>query len=89
MSRTHTPYAPLDNCPPGVQPQIEVNGFSFCFHHGEEYCGSCTSDFRCGNNMTILDGLDEIVGENLSDVSGFLYFSFIVPLTLFYRIVSL
>jgi len=72
MSRTNTPYAPLENCPPGVQPNIYVNGFCFCFHHGEEYCHRCTYDFRYSNNMTIQDDLDEIIGERLSDVCAIL-----------------
>ena len=72
MSRTNTPYAPLENCPRGVQPNIYVNGFCSCFHHGEEYCNPCTYDFRYLNNMTIQDDLDEIIGKRLTDVRGIL-----------------
>jgi len=67
-----TPFAPLDNYPPGIQQNIYVNGFCFCFHHGEEYCYPCTYDFRALNNMTIQDDLEEIIGERLSDVREFL-----------------
>ena len=74
MSRNKTPYEPCENSPPGVQPHIYVNGFCFCFHHGEEYCLRCFFDFRSVNNIWIEDDLDndfdEIISERRSDVPG-------------------
>ena len=84
MSPTYAPYPPLDNCPPGVQPHICVNGFSFCFRHGEEHCIRCPFEFRYMNNLIIQDDLEEIISERLSDVRRMLVFSFIASPTLFF-----
>ncbi|KIM47354.1 hypothetical protein M413DRAFT_423142 [Hebeloma cylindrosporum] len=68
MSEIRTPYAPLENSLRGARPHIYVNGFCFCFHHGEEFCNPCTLDFRALNNVTIQDDLeDENMARNLSD----------------------
>ena len=84
MSPTYAPYPPLDNCPPGVQPHICVNGFSFCFRHGEEHCIRCPFEFRYMNNFIIQDDLEEIISERLSDVRRMLVFSVIASPTLFF-----
>ena len=82
MNRNKTPYAPVTY--PGVQPNIYVNGFCFCFYHGEEYCLRCFFDFRPVNNIAIEDDLDndfdEIISERSSDV-GLSLFSVIASLT--------